>query len=152
MASQKLASITASLTRSLLISLLLVRLFYLYKLTSTYSISTSPTPILQTAYIKMAWGGAEEQKREQEAGNAHAKNWCDEALKVVEKTLEEYWNSSSIDTPTGTTTNTFGPLEPDDNSTLESEFDRHRCLLLVQSTNSRAEGWAMRQTLLTGGR
>ena len=91
----------------------------------------------------MAWGGVEEQKREQEVGNAHAKNWCDEALKVVEKMLEEYWNSSSIDTPAGTTTNTSGPLEPDDNSTLDSEFNCHCHLLLVQSTNSRAEGWAM---------
>ena len=34
-------------------------------------------------------------------------------------------------------------LEPDDNGTLESEFDRHRRLLLVQSAGSRAEGWAM---------
>ena len=91
----------------------------------------------------MAWGGAEEQKREQEAGNAHAKNWCDKALKVVEKMLEEYWNSSLIDTPADTTMNISGPLKPDDNSTLESEFDYHHCLLLVQSTNSRAEGWAM---------
>ena len=92
----------------------------------------------------MAWGGAEEQKREQEAGNALAKNWCDEALKVVEKMLEEYWNSSSIDTSAGTTTNTVvsSTLEPDDNGTLESEFDRHRRLLLVQSAGSIAEGWA----------
>ncbi|KIM62812.1 hypothetical protein SCLCIDRAFT_118580 [Scleroderma citrinum Foug A] len=93
----------------------------------------------------MAWGGAEEQKREQEAGNALAKNWCDEALKVIEKTLEEYWNSSSINTSAGATTNTVvsSMLEPDDNSTLESEFDRHHRQLLVQSAGSRAEGWAM---------
>ena len=92
----------------------------------------------------MAWGGTEEQKREQEAGNALTKNWCDEALKVVEKMLEEYWNSSSIDTSAGTTTNTVvsSMLKPDDNGTLESEFDRHHRLLLVQSAGSRAEGWA----------
>jgi hypothetical protein len=33
----------------------------------------------------MSWGGAEEQKKECEEGNLNAKNWQDEALKVVEK-------------------------------------------------------------------
>ena len=46
-ASQKSASITVSLTRSLPISLHLVHSFYLYKLAATYNISTSPPPILQ---------------------------------------------------------------------------------------------------------
>jgi hypothetical protein len=35
-------------------------------------------------YIQKAWGGAEEQAKEREAGNRNAKNWYDEALKVVE--------------------------------------------------------------------
>ena len=90
----------------------------------------------------MAWGGAEEQSREQEAGNQHAKNWYDEAIKVVEGTMEEYWNANSIDTSTGMSTNTSGTLEPD-NDTLKSDFDCHRHLLLMQSANSRAEGWVM---------
>ena len=47
-ASRKLASITVSSTRSLHISLPLVCSFYSYKLTATYSISASPTPVLQT--------------------------------------------------------------------------------------------------------
>ena len=40
----------------------------------------------------MAWGGAEEQRREHEAGNPNVKDWCNEALKTVEQTMEEYWN------------------------------------------------------------
>ena len=40
----------------------------------------------------MAWGGADEQKKEVAAGNANAKDWHDEALKMVQKTVEEYWN------------------------------------------------------------
>ena len=86
----------------------------------------------------MAWGGLEEQRREQEAGNPNAKNWCDEALKTVEKTMEEYWNSD-VDVPTHMS-NTSTNL--DDNNTLESKFDCHRHLLLTQCTNSGAEGWA----------
>jgi len=55
-ASQKSTSITISLMRSLLMSLLLVCLFYLHKLTSTYSLSTSPTPILQTRIYQDGMG------------------------------------------------------------------------------------------------
>jgi hypothetical protein len=35
-------------------------------------------------YIKLAWGGEEEQAAEMAAGNQHAKNWQEEALQVVE--------------------------------------------------------------------
>ena len=90
----------------------------------------------------MVWGGAEEQRREQEVGNRHTKNWYDEAIKVIEGTMGEYWNANSIDTSAGMSTNTSGTLEPD-NDTLESDFDHHRRLLLMQSANSRAEGWVM---------
>jgi hypothetical protein len=44
-------------------------------------------PYYKLAYIKMAWGGAEEQAKERAAGNRHAKNWQDEALKIVENTV-----------------------------------------------------------------
>jgi hypothetical protein len=42
------------------------------------------------AYIKMAWGGAEEEKMEHKAGNLTAENWYDKALQVVQQTMEEY--------------------------------------------------------------
>lgn len=41
-------------------------------------------PYYKLAYIKVAWGGAEEQAAERAAGNRQAKNWQDEARKVVE--------------------------------------------------------------------
>jgi hypothetical protein len=41
-------------------------------------------PYFKLAYIKLAWGGAEEQATEHAAGNKHTKNWQDEARKVVE--------------------------------------------------------------------
>ena len=136
-ASQKSASITISSTRSWFISLVLVCSFYLYKLILLI-VYLVLHPYYKLAYIKMVWGGLEEQRREQEAGNPNAKNWCDEALKTVEKTMEEYWNSD-IDAP-ARTSNTSAILK--DNNTLESKFDRHHHLLLTQCTNSGAEGWA----------
>jgi hypothetical protein len=39
------------------------------------------------AYIKLAWGGADEQVAEILAGNPDAKNWQDEAKKIVENTV-----------------------------------------------------------------
>jgi hypothetical protein len=39
------------------------------------------------AYIELAWGGAKEQEAEYEARNFGAKNWQDEAWKILEKTV-----------------------------------------------------------------
>jgi hypothetical protein len=44
-------------------------------------------PYYKLAYIELAWGGAKEQDAEFEAGNFHAKNWQDEARKILEKTV-----------------------------------------------------------------
>ena len=40
----------------------------------------------------MVWGGPEEQKTEHAPGILDAKNWPDEALKLVEDTIQTYWN------------------------------------------------------------
>jgi hypothetical protein len=39
------------------------------------------------AYIKLAWGGPDEQAAEIAAGNPHAKNWQAKAKKIVETTV-----------------------------------------------------------------
>jgi hypothetical protein len=44
-------------------------------------------PYYKLDYIKLSWGGAEEQALECLEGNPNAKNWQDEALKIVEKTV-----------------------------------------------------------------
>ena len=44
-------------------------------------------PYYKLAYIKVAWGGPEEQADEIEAGNSDAKDWQDKARKIVEKTV-----------------------------------------------------------------
>jgi len=41
-------------------------------------------PYYKLDYIEMAWGGTAEQAEEIRAGNKHAKNWQDEAQKIVE--------------------------------------------------------------------
>ena len=47
-------------------------------------------PYFKMQYIQKAWGGAEEQAAERVAGNKYAKNWHDEALKVVEDTVRSH--------------------------------------------------------------
>ena len=42
-------------------------------------------PYYKFAYIKLAWGGEVEQVAECAAGNSAAKNWQDEARKLIEK-------------------------------------------------------------------
>lgn len=44
-------------------------------------------PYYKLTYIKLAWGGPEEQAAEIAAGNPNAKDWQDEAKKIVEKTV-----------------------------------------------------------------
>ena len=41
-------------------------------------------PYYKLVYFELAWGGAKEQEQEREAGNLDAKNWQDEANKVLE--------------------------------------------------------------------
>ena len=44
-------------------------------------------PYFKLSYIKLAWGGPEEQEAERKAGNPFAKNWQDEARKILEDTV-----------------------------------------------------------------
>jgi len=44
-------------------------------------------PYYKLAYIEMAWGGVAEQEVEMAAGDLYAKNWQDEARKIVERTV-----------------------------------------------------------------
>jgi hypothetical protein len=44
-------------------------------------------PYYKLAYIKLAWGGPEEQAAEIAAGNLGAKDWQDEAKKIVENAV-----------------------------------------------------------------
>jgi hypothetical protein len=85
----------------------------------------------------LAWGGATEQAQERAAGNRHAKNWCDEALKVVEAAVEEYWTDAQASSTAADATATDS-LATDE--TLESEFDRHRRLRL-EKESTRSLGW-----------
>ena len=52
-------------------------------------------PYYKLDYIKLSWGGAEEQAAAHLKGNPYAKNWQDEALKVVEKTVSVNSQSES---------------------------------------------------------
>jgi hypothetical protein len=97
-------------------------------------------PYYKLAYIKMSWGGPEEQAKERAAGNQNAKDWHDEALKVVEKTMEEYWDLHRL--LPGTSLGTGDATNADGDSTIESEYDRHRRMLVQQAIYEHNAGWA----------
>jgi hypothetical protein len=70
---------------------------------SEYSLSMSLIivlhPYYKLDYIKLSWGGAEEQEMERLEGNLNAKNWQDEARKVVENTVSvNSWSCSPAHT------------------------------------------------------
>jgi hypothetical protein len=44
-------------------------------------------PYFKLEYIKHKWGGPAEKAAEEAAGNPNAKDWQDEALKVLERTV-----------------------------------------------------------------
>jgi hypothetical protein len=44
-------------------------------------------PYYKLTYIKLAWGGPDEQAAEIAAGNCEARDWQDEAKQIVEKTV-----------------------------------------------------------------
>ena len=91
----------------------------------------------------MAWGGAEEQKKEHEAGNLNAKDWHDEARQILEATLEDYWMNNNM---AANDDKALGAVDvhskPSANHPLESDYDRHR-RSLIQHTAMRADsgGW-----------
>ena len=97
----------------------------------------------------MALGGPEEQEAERVAGNPNAKNWHDEALKVVEETMHDYWKQVQEELeshPAGAVKpSTSGAFPADESATtLESTFDCHRHELLEKAAheNNDSLGWA----------
>jgi hypothetical protein len=109
-------------------------------------------PYFKLAYIKLAWGGAEEQAAERAAGNKYAKNWQDEARKIVEREvsrqfiecavsmnytlaiqLELYWRTRPHCQATPLT-----PAATSQSTSLSSDFDLYRQTLVAAD---HVEGW-----------
>ena len=107
-------------------------------------------PYYKLDYIKLAWGGAEEQAKERAAGNRNAKNWHDKALQVIENTMQEYWQAAEAETaavqqpPTKPKSKDLAPaVDHSSPETLGSEFDRHRRKLIEQaSRDTSTMGWS----------
>ncbi|KIK79669.1 hypothetical protein PAXRUDRAFT_16219 [Paxillus rubicundulus Ve08.2h10] len=97
-------------------------------------------PYHKLAYIKMAWGGLEEQQKEHEAGKFNAKDWYDEALQIIEKTMEEYWNSEH-QAAAKHSHGTAMTAANENNNTPESEFNCYHCELLKQERHKDGGGW-----------
>ena len=112
-------------------------------------------PYYKLAYIKLAWGGAEEQAEERASGNRNVKNWQDEARKVLdtevivfshpfftstdEFQMEKYWKSRPVAPPTATPTT---PITGNDAASASAssmlEYHRYRQTLLAAEED---EGW-----------
>ena len=93
----------------------------------------------------MAWGGPAEQRRDREAGNLDAKDWYDKALKIIEKTMKEYWQPPKSDTESEIDDDAAHAAHAAKCKTrpLESEFDSHCQMLIEQSRQSEAgNGWS----------
>jgi hypothetical protein len=93
-------------------------------------------PYYKLEYIKMTWGGHKEQEHEHMASNLNAKDWHDEALKVVETTMKDYWKTC----PSSTTTThplvtalvaSTSTTPSHDTTMVESAFGCH-CRLLLE--------------------
>ncbi|KAG6905223.1 hypothetical protein DXG01_004110 [Tephrocybe rancida] len=91
-------------------------------------------PYFKLHYIKITWGGPEEQKAEFNKGNLDAKDWVDEALQIVECSLETYWAIRA--TPATTPTKAAPQSTTEDSFT--SEYNKHCCTLLTQKGDN---GW-----------
>jgi hypothetical protein len=89
MVLENLESIILGLMKSLAPFWRLVSLLSLFRATTDVIVKVLH-PYYKLAYIKMAWGGPEEQDAEIKAGNVHAKDWQDEARKIVEKTVGHF--------------------------------------------------------------
>ncbi|KIM34891.1 hypothetical protein M413DRAFT_79948 [Hebeloma cylindrosporum] len=94
-------------------------------------------PYYKLAYFKVAWGGPEEKAAEVEAGNLNAKDWQDEARKIVEKTMAEYYKTRPLPIPIQT--KALNPTEKHSNAPVLSEYDKLRKTLLGADVE---EGWA----------
>ncbi|KAG1724576.1 uncharacterized protein EDB91DRAFT_1062760 [Suillus paluster] len=93
-------------------------------------------PYYKLTYIKMQWGGPEEQASEYAAGNPNTVDWHDEALKVVENTMKEYSKHSS---PPAAITPI--PSYMDLGPTVDSDYDRHHHMLVDQALREHNTGW-----------
>ncbi|KIK92000.1 hypothetical protein PAXRUDRAFT_148229 [Paxillus rubicundulus Ve08.2h10] len=74
----------------------------------------------------MQWCEAEELAQAHTAGNPNAVNWHDEAMKVIESAMEEYWNKSKeVTTKSWAMRLPTFPSAAGLQHPIESEFNHH---------------------------
>ncbi|KAE9387347.1 hypothetical protein BT96DRAFT_768094, partial [Gymnopus androsaceus JB14] len=80
-----------------------------------YILSLFIHPYYKLHWIELHWGGAEAQQAEFDKGNYDAKNWVDEAEKIVEAMMEQYWEKRHEPPEEVTTSNAASSDEEDFN-------------------------------------
>jgi hypothetical protein len=115
-------------------------------------------PYYKLAYIKLAWGGADEQMAERAAGNYNAKNWQDEAQQILETAvsyvcfrstcllehylrhqMEEYWRRRPRAPSMAPSASNSVDVTVSSHVSFLSEYDRYRQTLVATEDD---EGWA----------
>jgi len=90
------------------------------------------------AYIKLACVGAEEQEEEQAVGNPDVKNWQDEAWKILECMMQEFFNSQPrVELAIAVTPTNMNPA-PSCHASILFNFYHHLFSLVVKDDE---EGW-----------
>ena len=102
-------------------------------------------PYYKLAYIKLSWGGPEEQAAEIEQGNPLAKDWHDEAKKIVEKTVRysvRYkWNALLISKPDGSVLQPASSHNPSASKPWKSNGRGSRSVRIRQASWNVAHRW-----------
>ncbi|KAG6904255.1 hypothetical protein DXG01_011434 [Tephrocybe rancida] len=93
-------------------------------------------------YIKIAWGGPEEQQIEIDQGNFDVKDWVQEARIIIKNTMEKYWLTQPTHVAAASKT-TPPDIDIEDLESFTSEFDKHHRTLLSQNVDDewQAELW-----------
>lgn len=87
MAYESFGNIILALTASHRLCLHLVWFYFLFTRELIFYSNAVLHPYYKLDYIKLKWGGEKEQAEERAQGNLDAKNWQDEARKIIEATV-----------------------------------------------------------------
>jgi N-formylglutamate amidohydrolase len=120
--------------RNLCIFSHLVRLVFILVVSTNQILVLNP--YYKMDYITMQWGSPEEQVNKRAAGNPNTVNWQDEAMKIVETAMEEYWEEAAkvaVKLAHAGESEISAQISA---STVKSDFDRHQHQLMERANRT----------------
>ncbi|KAF8680603.1 hypothetical protein AX14_004549 [Amanita brunnescens Koide BX004] len=98
-------------------------------------------PYFKLDWILLNWGGSKEQEIERAKGNLNAKNWKDEARKVLEDLMAQYWEMRPHPSTADKSNAANAASSLVKCGQLLKDFHRHREQLAQQDKTREAEDW-----------